>query len=423
MKATAKCIVSEKRRKADGTINVKLLVTHNRQSKQFSTDIFVTNKDITSDYKIKNTRLQSYANQIEIDARTIIAGIKHNISFDELAQIIKQELFGVKPAPKEEPKGFSLNIYPYIEKYIENRPQGTQQSYISTISAIKRYTGEEDYFDINRINYKWLMGFANFVNGSTMINDYVKVNRATHLYTTCLKAIHNRAKLEFNDEDEGILNIPLSPFAKFKLPKQIIPEKRSISIEVLQKLIALDLKGRACLSRDVFVLSFLLGGMNPIDIYHCDTIIDNRIAYKRIKTAMRRSDDAIVHILICNKAKELLEKYADPTGKRIFDFYTRYRTPILFCQTVSRTLRKIGDDEKAEINIPHFTVYSARHTWASIAANDCGIPTDIVHKTLNHSDPAMRITEVYIRKDWRRIDEAILKVEEFVYSQHHRIQE
>ena len=47
-----------------------------------------------------------------------------------------------------------------------------------------------------------------------------------------------------------------------------------------------------------------------------------------------------------------------------------------------------------------FTFYAARHSWATIARNDCRIDKATVDECLNHVGN-MQLADVYIKKDWR----------------------
>jgi len=38
--------------------------------------------------------------------------------------------------------------------------------------------------------------------------------------------------------------------------------------------------------------------------------------------------------------------------------------------------------------------YYARHSWATIARNDCGVPKEDISMALNHSDPNHKVTDV-----------------------------
>ena len=62
---------------------------------------------------------------------------------------------------------------------------------------------------------------------------------------------------------------------------------------------------------------------------------------------------------------------------------------------------------------PGLTTYYARHTWASIAFNNLGIPKDVVSLALGHSF-GVRVTDTYINADLSRVDEANRRVIDYV---------
>lgn len=63
--------------------------------------------------------------------------------------------------------------------------------------------------------------------------------------------------------------------------------------------------------------------------------------------------------------------------------------------------------------------YAARHSWAAIAGNDCDLSMDDVAMCLNHKS-GYDITDVYVKKDWSRIDRADRKVIDFVFGKHNK---
>ena len=63
--------------------------------------------------------------------------------------------------------------------------------------------------------------------------------------------------------------------------------------------------------------------------------------------------------------------------------------------------------------IPGCSSYYARHSCASIAA-EIDIPMDTIARMLGHTDPARRITLVYIDFNQNKIDEANRNVIDYV---------
>ena len=72
-----------------------------------------------------------------------------------------------------------------------------------------------------------------------------------------------------------------------------------------------------------------------------------------------------------------------------------------------------------EVGIKKLQFYAARHSVATIAANAVEIPIYIVNNMLCHTDAKMRITELYIKKDFKSINEANIKVLDYVFLENH----
>jgi len=56
----------------------------------------------------------------------------------------------------------------------------------------------------------------------------------------------------------------------------------------------------------------------------------------------------------------------------------------------------------------------ARHTWATIARNECRINKDDVALCLGHEDSDNKVTDMYIKYDYSIIDESNRKVIDFI---------
>ena len=228
-----------------------------------------------------------------------------------------------------------------------------------------------------------------------------------------IQALFNRAKLEYNDEDAGLIRISNNPFAKYKIPKQPITRKRSLTDEQIRAIkeyrIPENMLG-VIIARDVFLMSFFMVGMNTVDMFYLNPPVDNRFEYERRKTRTRRDDRAFISIKVEPELEPYLERYKDSVGDRAFNFFIRYASHKQFVHKVNLNLKKIGN----ALGIPDLTLYAARHSWATIARNDCGISMDDVATSLNHKS-GYNVTDTYVKKDWSRIDKANRKVIDFVF--------
>ncbi len=103
----------------------------------------------------------------------------------------------------------------------------------------------------------------------------------------------------------------------------------------------------------------------------------------------------------------LIDKYKAPFKKRIFRFYLEYSNPDALNKAINKGLQMIAD----ELGLPALQYYAARHTWATIARSGLlKIEKSTVHEALNHVDLKMRVTDIYIERDWSVTWEAHAKV-------------
>jgi integrase len=96
------------------------------------------------------------------------------------------------------------------------------------------------------------------------------------------------------------------------------------------------------------------------------------------------------------EARKLFEPY-DADGYLLGILRRKYKRYERIYECVSKGMKSLSEAIGKE-----FTFYSARHSWATIARNDCGIDKYTVHEALSHVDRATAIDDVYIAPDYSR---------------------
>jgi integrase len=218
----------------------------------------------------------------------------------------------------------------------------------------------------------------------------------------------------------GILNIKNDPFRKLVLPQYLSnASAKALSVDDIRKIINFEIPKKIGYrlstmndGKDYFLLSFYLLGINPVDMYYLtkEQYNDGRITYSRRKT-QRRVGGSEISIPVCDKARELIEKHKG-RGEWLLDMQQNYNKVEGVVSMVSKVLDNIYNLMELGIDEDKFTWYSARHTWASIAANECHFSDAEVARALNHQSEH-RVTRGYIRPDWSlldRMNEAVLAV-------------
>ena len=142
-------------KRADGTYNIRIRVTHNRQMRRLSTNLYASSEDLTKSLKIKNANLIDQTNAIVSQCRKICNNLGYAIaemSIDELTEIIKSRLKGEEK--------FKLDFIEFANGEIAKMKRGTASIYKPAINALKRFINRDllDIFEINRhyIKYKYL---------------------------------------------------------------------------------------------------------------------------------------------------------------------------------------------------------------------------------------------------------------------------
>ena len=170
-----------------------------------------------------------------------------------------------------------------------------------------------------------------------------------------------------------------------------------------------ELKGREKLGVDVFLISFALMGMNAPDLYTCQFKGEDILHYYRTKTRARRDDKAEMFVVIEKAVEPVLKEYFSKTGDTAFDFKNRYLTYILLGENVNEGLKKYSDRIGRTTKEERITLYWARHSWATIAYA-CGVDKGVINDGLCHVDREMKVTDIYIKKNWKVIWDGNAKV-------------
>ena len=376
--------------KKDGTNFVRLRVTFRRQSRYIKTNILVRRSQILKNDKFKDPeiryKVEDLVRRTEKSISLLDAEALQNMSFDDVINFIQ-----------EDGEGFKLDFFTFAETVLAEKTGQSQKTYRTALNAFRKFVGK-DRMDISEIT-------------SPLMRDWEKALKAKHgngaravsAYTACIAFIHGQARLKYNQEEQGLVRIR-NPFQFYKPPRQRPSRHRALELSDIQKMIDMrrDLKGRERFGVDVFLISFALMGMNAPDLYSCTLIGEGTLHYYRTKTRTRRDDHAEMFVNIDDTVKELLADYQTEGQPEAFDFCKRYSTYLVFAENVNEGLRKYGERIGLQDRI---TLYWARHSWASIAY-ESGINKGLINDGLCHVDRDMKVTDIYIKKNWKVIWEA-----------------
>lgn len=300
----------------------------------------------------------------------------------------------------------------FAEKFIARRgKEKTRKVYEMTLRKMGGYC------DVERLRFAdisvgWLRDFEHFLGATCSVN-----TRGIHLRN--IRAVMNAAI------DEGVMPADLYPFRRFKIKKEETM-KRSLSVGDLRRLRDYPCEGWQRKYVDVFMLSFYLAGINLVDLMGLPPLgADGVIRYRRSKTGV------LCQLSVPPEAMEIIERYRGDErllwfGERLkpgaegwHDWLHRFND---WLQKVGpsgymyvRRKGRCGGKQRVKVYnalFPELTSYWARHTWATLAA-EIDVPDAVIDAALGHRSPC-RMADIYIRRDARKVDEAVRRVIEYV---------
>ena len=419
---TIKAEVQKDRKRNDGSYNVKIRFTKDRAVKRISTNLFATVADLTSDLKLKEDSMtKQEADRLVLHYRTLVNSLhldSDNYDVDEIVNRLVCKVEAEKP----------IDFIAFSKKWISETTIKGKDNYTTALNSFIRFLGKEE-LEIKKITVDLLEHYRDYIikvrkeRVKTLQAEGKRVpsNRCLSLYLMSLRHLYGEAQKFYNKPDKGLIRIPHSPFEYFKVPKEETTRKRAIQPQQIKAIwempyhnIPRGHKGtcRFDLAKDCFILSFCLMGINSVDLYNATELRDNRLVYNRTKTKDRRLDKAQMEVVVPDIVLPIIEKYRDTTGKRLFKFYQDYRDSRAFNKAINKGLKEIGE----LLDIEDFEYYAARHSWATIALNRCKIDKYTVHAALNHVDASMRVTDIYIERDFVNENKANQKVVKYVFD-------
>ena len=207
----------------------------------------------------------------------------------------------------------------------------------------------------------------------------------------------------------GLIKCEKHPFAYTKLPSSE-PKDLDVSIVDFIKIAKADTSQskRLTLAKNMFLLSFYIGGANLADIVQMD-FSGMEISYMRQKSKEHKKKDRITRLSIPQEAREIINKYIGENGLLNLGYKFSYEN---LCRYINSCLKKLAKELGIRKNI---SFYSARKTFAQFAS-EIAIPYPIIEYCLGHSVKTGITINSYVKVKPQQADAAIKRVIE--YTQH-----
>ena len=384
-------------RRKDGKYTVKMRITCNRKTKFITTSEIASPTQLTKKLTVKDQELLNRLRLLEIKMRDAVSDLDmytlDQMEMDEIVSHMTRRING----------DFRLDFFAFWPDAVADKPKGSRENYMVAYRAFKRFVGVET-IDISRVTSRLMHEYESFLE-----KKHGKGARAVTMYTAAVKHVHSLARKKYNNDETGEQPIR-NPFEFYQPPKQMPSARhRDVDLSVIQQMIDMrgQLQGRERRAVDAFLLSFAMMGMNAPDMLSCRPPKNGVITYNRQKTRDHRPDRAEMRVLIEPCILPIYKDWEGNDGEHALSFHRFHENFKQFTWALAKGLKAYR--ERVGIPDGELDFYSARHTWATTAYR-IGINKGVVNDCLCHKDAGMKVTDIYINKDWSVLWDANRKV-------------
>lgn len=404
--ATMKACVQWARK--DGFYPVFIRVNHKRSSLYIKTGKMVTKRELSKSRDITDPVVMKFCSSLILEYMERLNRVDIR---DWSCRMIVDYL-----QKGEEDLCFSDYARRHIDRLIDIGQERNARNYQLALQHMERY------FGTTKVRFSQLTS----TNMANWIKSMEQTNRAKEMYPVCMRQVFRAAIAELNDYDTGLIRIKTNPWVKVKIPQADRPEQRAISAEDCRRFFAAPLPESKMksplpeLGRDVAMMVLCLAGINTVDLYSLrkEDYHGGIIHYRRAKTMRSRADGAYFEMRVPEIIKPLFDKYASsPDDIFLFCFHERHTTSDSFSANVNIGIRKICES-MGMAKEDWYCVYTFRHTWATVAQNDCGASISEVAFGMNHS-AGHRVTRGYLKLDFTPAWELNERVVDFILFSDH----
>lgn len=394
----AKVSIILDQRKADkqGRFPIKLRISAQSSNTSISTNVFVSPRDYIGEAEHAVARTCANAKQINKDICELhYMYLSAIMELERSGRILTMSAADIRDYVNRSKEFVSERTFSDTLLDYRNtcRAEKTQQAYDYTMQMMERYTGKKKFL-FEEVNFMFLTEFERWMedNGIGMSSRSIVFRNMRTVYNY---AINN-----------DWVDMQSYPFRKFKI-KQGHKEKEYLPEKKMRELLTLDLSKEPGsgleLARDFFVLSFLLCGINPVDLYNLPKQTQ-QIRFVRQKVAFH--EPPTICIGIQPEAAYLIGEYNG--DEHLLNLSEKYYSYDSFYTFMKHRIKKLGE----RIDCPEMSLYWARYSWATYACK-LEIPDYIIGKALGHADRSL-VMKSYATFDWSLVDKANRKVIDYI---------
>ena len=266
----------------------------------------------------------------------------------------------------------------------------TAENYSCALKSFMQFRRERDIL-LSEIDSDLMQLYEAYLHGKGAVRN------TSSFYMRILRAVYNRAL-------EKELMEQRNPFRHVYtgVDKTV---KRAVPLSAIKRMKNLDLSLQPNLefARDMFLFSFYTRGMSFVDMAYLrkKDLANGILSYRRRKTGQQ------LFIKWEKCMQEIVDKYDTESSIYLLPIIKPYsktdeRTQYIYAgHNINRSLKAIG--KELGLSLP-LTMYTSRHSWASIAKSK-NVPLSVISEGMGHDSEAT--TRIYLASlDNMAIDKA-----------------
>lgn len=387
---TIKLALLKGKRAKDGTYKIRIAIGHKSETHYITTRFSVNSPSQFSGGVVVGT---PDAHAVNVKLRHLLNDYEQRLErVSDPDQYTAKELRGLLKDMRSNGTSSAETFTGVTEQYVKELRQDGRDSYADMLTfnlkRFREYTGGDMF--LSQFSTQTVTDYERWMRRQGMSQTTISM----HL-SMCRTIINRAIRAQ-------LVRYDVHPFTYWKRPAD---EEREIdiSVEDMRKIrdYTPTLK-KHIVARDIFLLSYYLGGINMVDLLAVDFRNIKILEYVRHKSRNTKQSDKRISFTIQPEAQAIIDRYRTRNGKLDFGYKFAYKNFVCY---VNNALKEIAATLDLDIG-RKICYYSARKSFVQHGF-DLGISLEVLEYCIGQSVKSNRPIFNYLKIMRRHADNAM----------------
>lgn len=397
---TIKLALLKGKRAKDGTYKIRIAIGHKSETHYITTRFSVNSPSQFSGGVVVGT---PDAHAVNVKLRHLLNDYEQRLErVSDPDQYNAKELRGLLKDMRSNGTSSAETFTGVTEQYVKELRQDGRDSYADMLTfnlkRFKQYTGGDMF--LSQFSTQTVTDYERWMRRQGMSQTTISM----HL-SMCRTIINRAIRAQ-------LVRYDVHPFTYWKRPAD---EEREIdiSVEDMRKIrdYAPTLK-KHIVARDIFLLSYYLGGINMVDLLAVDFRNIKVLEYVRHKSRNTKQSDKRISFTVQPEAKAIIDRYRTRNGRLDFGYKFSYKNFVCY---VNNSLKEIADTLQLDIG-KRICYYTARKSFVQHGF-DLGISLEVLEYCIGQSVKNNRPIFNYLKIMRRHADNAMRMIFDNLHGQ------